>query len=81
MPEQVGDITLLLKKTDPKKNKYTVEVQADDKITEKRDKGVNEPVHFYVAKARQPYELVVNQVKKDQIVGYLSSPKTQVARN
>jgi chromosome segregation ATPase len=80
-PQRVGDITLLLKKTDPKKNRYTVEVQADDKITEKKDKGVNEPVQFYVAKARQPYELVVNTVKKDVIVGYLSAPKNQVARN
>jgi chromosome segregation ATPase len=80
-PQRVGDITLLLKKTDPKKNQYTVQVQADDKVTEKKDKGVNEPVQFYVQKAKQPYELVVNQVTKDKIVGYLSSPKSQVARN
>src|SRR5207244_3489132 len=52
--QRVGDITLLLKKTDPKKNKYTVEVMADDKLTEKRDKNVNEPVQCYTSKARQP---------------------------
>ena len=73
--QRVGDITLLLKKTDPKKNKYTVEVMADDKLTVKQDKNVNEPVQFYTSKARQPYELVVNQVQKDQIVGYLATPK------
>jgi chromosome segregation ATPase len=73
--QRVGDITLLLKKTDPKKNKYTVEVMADDKLTEKKDKNVNEPVQFYTSKAKQPYELVVNQVQKDAIVGYLSTPK------
>jgi chromosome segregation ATPase len=73
--QRVGDITVLLKKTDPKKNKYTVEVMADDKLTEKKDKNVNEPVQFYTSKARQPYELVVNQVQKDAIVGYLSTPK------
>jgi chromosome segregation ATPase len=78
--QRVGDITLLLKKTDPKKNKYTVEVMADDKLTEKRDKNVNEPVQFYTSKARQPYELVVNQVQKDMIVGYLSTPREQAAR-
>ena len=49
-PQRVGDITLLLKKTDPKKNKYTVEVMADDKLTEKKDKNINEPVQFYTAK-------------------------------
>jgi chromosome segregation ATPase len=78
--QRVGDITLLLKKTDPKKNKYTVEVMADDKLTEKRDKNVNEPVQFYTSKAKQPYELVVNQVGKDLIVGYLATPKEQNAR-
>jgi chromosome segregation ATPase len=80
-PQKVGDITLLLKKTDPKRNKYTLEVHADDKVTEKRDRTINEPVQFYVAKARQPYELVVNSVGKDVIKGYLATPKDQIARN
>ncbi|MCU1275642.1 MAG: hypothetical protein JWO48_3073 [Bryobacterales bacterium] len=80
-PQRVGDISILLKKADAKRNKYTIEVVADDKTTEKRDRTINEPVQFYVAKARQPYEIVVNQVKKDQIVGYLATPKDQVARN
>jgi hypothetical protein len=73
--QRVGDISLLLKKTDPKKNKYTVEVLADDKLTVKQDKSVNEPVQFYTSKAKQPYELVVNQIQKDTIVGYLATPK------
>ncbi len=81
-PQKVGnDVTLLLKKTDQKRNKYTVEVFADDKRTEKKDKNINEPVQFYVAKARQPYELVVNEVGKDTIKGYLATPKDQIARN
>jgi chromosome segregation ATPase len=80
VPQRVGDITLKLKSVDAKKNRYTVEVMADDKLTEKRDKNVNEPVQFYTTKARQPYEIVVNQVQKDLIVGYLSTPKEQSAR-
>jgi phage shock protein A len=79
-PQRVGDITLLLKKTDPKRNQYTVDVTADDKRTEKRDKNINEPVQFYTSKAKQPYELVVNQVQKNLIVGYLATPKEQTAR-
>jgi hypothetical protein len=79
-PQRVGDITLLLKKTDPKKNRYTVNVMADDKLTEKKDKNINEPVQFYTSKAKQPYELVVNQVQKDLIVGYLATPKEQAGR-
>jgi chromosome segregation ATPase len=80
-PQKVGDIAVILKKTDPKKNKYTVEVIADDKRVEKKDKNLNEPIQFYVSKARQPYEIVVNSVKKDQISGYLAAPKVQTARN
>jgi len=76
-PQRVGDIMLQLKNSDPKKNKFTVDVSADDKVVEKKDKGVNEPVQFYTSKARQPYEIVVNSVKKNQISGYLATPKVQ----
>ncbi len=81
MPQRVGDIQLALKKSDAKRNRFTVEVTADDKRIEKKDKTVNEPVQFYVAsKARQPYEIVVNQVTKDSVSGYLAKPKVTVAR-
>ncbi|WP_180542208.1 hypothetical protein [Nevskia soli] len=79
-PQKVGDIQVLLRKTDPKKNKFTLTVMADDKTIEKKDKTADEPVQFYVAKARQPYEIVVNEVRKDQVVGYLATPKDTVAR-
>jgi acetolactate synthase small subunit len=77
---KIGDIQVQLIKTDPKKNRYTLDVLADDKRTEKPDKGINEPVQFYTGKARQPYELVVNQVQKDLIIGYLSIPKELASR-
>ena len=79
-PQRVGDVAIRLTKTDEKKNKFTVIVIADDKTVEKKDKNVNEPIQFYVAKARIPYEIVVNTVGKDQIAGYLATPKVQVAR-
>ena len=79
-PTRVGDIMVMLKKTDPKKNRYTIEVTVDDQVVEKKDKTANEPVQFLTSKARQPYELVVNQVKKDVIVGYLSTPKVMEPR-
>jgi F0F1-type ATP synthase membrane subunit b/b' len=79
-PKRVGDISLKLKSVDKKKNRYTLEVLADDKTVEKKDKGINEPLQFYVAKAKQPYELVVNDVGKDQITGYLAAPKDTTPR-
>jgi hypothetical protein len=57
-----------------------VDVMADDKLTEKKDKNLNEPVQFYTSKAKQPYELVVNSISKDLIVGYLATPKEQATR-
>ena len=80
-PQKVGDIAVLLKKADPKTNRYTIAVIADDKTVEKKDKTVNEPVQFMLAKASQPYELVVNEVKKDLISGYVAAPKVQQPRS
>jgi gas vesicle protein len=81
MTKKVGNVTLTLKKADPKRNRYTIAVLADDKLVEKRDKTINEPVQLYTANSKQPYEIVVNQVKKDGVVGYLATPKVSVARN
>jgi hypothetical protein len=79
-PQKVGDIQVQLKKADPKRNRFTLDIVADDKKVEKKDRNINEPVQFYiVSKARQPYELVVNEVRKDTIVGYLAAPKVKVA--
>jgi hypothetical protein len=74
-PQRVGPIQVTLKKTDPKKFRYTLDVFADDKRIEKKDKTANEPVQFYVRGARSPYEIVVFDVQKDRAVGYLSTPK------
>jgi hypothetical protein len=78
--KRVGDVTLSLKKADPKRNRFTLDVLADDKHLEKKDKTINEPVQLYVAGGMQPYEIVVNQVDKDHVKGYLSTPKVKMAR-
>jgi hypothetical protein len=79
-PQRIGDVAVQLKKFDNKRNRYTIELIANDKRVEKRDRTVNEPVQFYLAKARTPYELVVNEVKNDRIVGYLAAPKVRDQR-
>ena len=74
--QRVGPIQVNLNKTDPKKSKYTITLVADDRQIEKRDKTSGEPVQFYVGGSRGvPYEIVVFNVGKDQITGYLSTPK------
>jgi len=80
-PMRFGDISLQLKGINQKKGQYSVTVVADDKKVEKDNRTVNEPVQFYVAKGGHiPYELVINQVTKDGIVGYLATPKVEATR-
>jgi chromosome segregation ATPase len=74
-PVRVANMSIQLTKADVKRNKYNMQVSVDDKRFEKKDKTVNEPVQLYVAGSRQPYEIVVNEVKKDVIVGYVAAPK------
>jgi chromosome segregation ATPase len=79
-PVKIGNVLLQLKKADVKRSKYELVVIADDRRVEKKDKYINEPVQFYVGGMRQPYEIVVNQVNKDRVVGYLAAPKVTQAR-
>ncbi|HUL34538.1 MAG TPA: hypothetical protein VL128_11680 [Candidatus Eisenbacteria bacterium] len=76
-PQRVGPIQIRLNKADPKKSKYTMTVLADDKQIEKKDKTAGEPVQFYVKGSSRlaPYEVVVFDVTKNQINGYLATPK------
>ena len=80
-PQKVGDVLIELKKADPGRHRFTIEITADDTKMEKKDRTINEPVQFYTSKARQPYEIVVNSVQKNQIAGYLATPKVQAGRS
>jgi len=76
--QHVGPVQITLNKADQKKSKYTVTVLADDKSIEKKDKTAGEPVQFYVKGTARysPYEIVVFDVGKNQVTGYLSTPKS-----
>ena len=75
-PQKVGSIQVELKDTNLKKNRYTVNVLADDKSFEKKDRSVNEPIFFYTGGSRAALELVINKVSKNSASGYLSVPKS-----
>jgi small-conductance mechanosensitive channel len=73
--EKVGSIQVELKDTNTKKNQYTINVLADDKSFEKKNRSVNEPIFFYTGGSHAALELVVNKVSKTSASGYLSVPK------
>jgi len=72
---KVGSIQIELRDTNTKKNRYTINVLADDNSFEKKDRSVNEPIFFYTGGNRSALELVVNKVTKTTATGYLSIPK------
>jgi outer membrane murein-binding lipoprotein Lpp len=75
-PQHVGPIQITLRKVDTKHYKYTLDVVADDRNIEKKDRTVGEPIQFYVHGARAPYEIVVFDLGKNDAKGYLSTPKS-----
>lgn len=80
-PQRVGPVQMALNKTDQKKSQYTMTVLADDKSIQKKDKTAGEPVQFYVKGSAKlaPYEIVVFDVGKNQISGYLATPRDNTA--
>jgi chromosome segregation ATPase len=77
-PTLLSTVKLQAKKVDDKHSKYTMIVSADDRNIEKKDKSLDEPVQFYTGKDPVLYEIVVNNISKNQISGYLSTPKGAV---
>ncbi len=71
----VSTISLQLKKVDPKKSKFTMNVIADDRTIEKKDRTLLEPLQFYTGRDKMLYEVVVFKADKNTISGYLSTPK------
>jgi chromosome segregation ATPase len=71
----IADVLVQLRKTDVRRQKFDIIIQADDSKITKKDRTANEPVTFLVGPDRLRYEFVVNYVDKDRIRGYLSTPK------
>ena len=71
----VGTVSLTLKNANSKKNTFNLEVTSDDKTVSKNNKGLYEPLQFYSGKEQMLFEIVVNAVSKNQVIGYLSVPK------
>jgi len=71
----ISTVSLELKKVDAKKSRFTLNVLADDKTIEKKDRTVGEPLQFYTGRDHLLYEVVAFSADKNSITGYLSTPK------
>lgn len=79
LPQHVGPIQLQVRKIDPKHFRFSLAIIADDRRVERKDKTIEEPIQFYTRGSRALYEIVVFDVKKQYISGYLSTPKVAPA--
>jgi len=73
--QHVGPISLSLRKVDFKKKNYDLAMMVDDFQLQKKNVNLFEPIWITLSDRPQPVELVVNEIHKDEIRGYISEPK------
>lgn len=78
---RVGDLAVRLNRADKKRGKFTLTVLQNDRRIEKKDRTLYEPVQFYTGERGRLLELVVFELDKNRVAGYLSLPKEEIASN
>ena len=73
--QRVGPLSLSLRKADTKHRSYNLSLMVDDKPVEKQHVNLFEPVWVTLSDSPQPIQLVVNQIDKNRIRGYVSEPR------
>jgi outer membrane murein-binding lipoprotein Lpp len=72
---RIGPLSLSLRKVNTKRKSYDLAMFVDDNQMQKKSVNLYEPVWINIEDRPQPVQLVVNQIGKDQIQGYISEPK------
>jgi DNA repair exonuclease SbcCD ATPase subunit len=72
---KVGPVSLALRKADTRHKRYNLELIVDDVKLEKKNVSLYEPVYLTLSDRPQPMEVVVNQISKNEVRGYVSQPK------
>jgi hypothetical protein len=70
---RIGSVRLSLRKADMKHKSFDLAMLVDDSELQKKKVNLYEPV--WINLAGEQLELVVNQITKDHVQGYLSAPK------
>lgn len=70
-----GPLELRLKKANNKHQYADLEMMVDDRNLSQKHVNLYQPVMFYTPDSPQPVEIVINEVSKDHIHGYVSAPK------
>jgi len=70
-----GPLELRLKKANEKHQYADLELMVDDRNLSQKHVNLYQPVMFYTPDSPQAVEVVINNVSKDHIHGYVSAPK------
>ena len=73
--KRIGPVSLSLRKVNTKRKSYDLAMFVDDNQMQKKSINLFEPIWINLDDRPQPVQLVVNQIAKDQIQGYISEPK------
>src|SRR6202049_4521873 len=80
-PQKVRNATVEPNGDNQKNNQGNLAMPVEDKRFEKKNRALNEPIFFYISGTHIPEEIVVNKVGKDQVSGYVSTPKANSQPN
>jgi len=70
-----GPVSLCLRKANTKHGYADLELMVDDRNLSQKHVNLYQPVMYYQPEMQQPVEIVINQIDKDHIHGYVSAPK------
>lgn len=73
--QRTGPVSVQLRKADTKHMYADLELMVEDARLQQKHVNVYQPIMFYPPDSATPMELVINQVTKNHIHGYVSAPK------
>ena len=70
-----GPLSLCLRKANEKHQYADMQLMVDDRNLSQKHVNLYQPVMYYQPDMQQPVEIVINNISKDHIHGYISAPK------
>ena len=74
-PQLIGPVSLQLKNSDARRQRYSIDVFLDEKPVEFKDRAVDELVDFVVPGESAPLRFVATKISHDFISGYMEVPR------
>src|SRR6202044_1648663 len=73
--QREGPIGISLRKADTRHQFADLQLMVEDRNLVQKHVNLNQPVMYYQSDTEQPIQIVINDITKDHIHGYVSAPK------